>query len=236
MYGVLCFRVRHHLKKISVAAGVELGRLHAREVAALLDKKPPLANGELLGWDFTGVEVASTSYIKATLLHAVGWGRWQAEALTVLEVDWMRRFGDKPRDVYSFALNANEEVAEAIDDAFARQGWSVLLGKDIISVGLGEAKIPSSEPLEMLGTAELLGEVEPVALKTLLALNGVHQHTALDLHERFAREETISATGWNNRLADLFRARLARRTRQGKSWIYNPLAETVTYGQRISRS
>ena len=234
---MLRFRVRDYLGSQPVAAGVELGRTHAAKVAALLDAAPPTPASALLGWDFEDVTVASISYLKATLLHSVAWGRWHAQALTHIESDWMDRQGDQARDVFAFALNVNEEVADAVDHAFARQGWPVLVGTSVVQDshdGLDEQAV---QPLERLASATLFGQIDPAAARTLEAIEGSDQCTALELHERFARTQNIGPTGWNNRLAELYRARLARRSRQGKFWIYQPLAKSViiSYGQGIYR-
>ena len=234
---MICFRVRQNLGSQPVASGVELGRAHFAKVVALLDSAPNPPTGTLVGWDFGGVAVASISYIKATLLHCVALGRWHAQALTHVETDWMNVGGHRPRDVFAFALNADDEVAEAIDHAFARQCWPVLAGTSVTQGPPNKAdhEIP---PLEWLPTATLLGQVDTASAKTLEAIDGSSRCTALELHERFARSQNIGPTGWNNRLADLYRARLARRSRQGKFWIYHPLAKNVnvSYGQGVFRS
>ena len=133
-------------------------------------------------------------------------------------------------------LNVNDDVAESIDHAFARQGWPVLTGNSIILAPPGTEGDQTVQPSEWLDSAILLGQADTAATKTLEAVEDADQATALELHERFARTEgSVGPTGWNNRLADLYHARLARRRRQGKSWIYYPLARKVNiYG--ISRS
>ena len=235
---MLLFQVRKVLGKQPVAAGVETGRAHAALVGTFLNAATVPPTGVLVGWDFEGVEVASISYIKATLLHTVAVGRWHAQALTHVELDWVRNTGASPRDVFAVGLNVNEEVAESIDHAFARQGWPVLTGTSIIPVPPDTEGDQTVQPSEWLDSAILLGQIDTAATKTLEAVEGAGQANALGLHERFARTEgSVGPTGWNNRLADLYHARLARRRRQGKSWIYHPLARKVNiYGQGVSRS
>ena len=191
--------------------------------------------------DFEGVAIASISYVKETLLYFVALGRWHAQALSFVEVDWMNEKKAEPRDVYTFALNANPEVADSMDHAFARQGWPVLAGTSVIRDQSNRLDAPSAQDLERLTGATLLGQIDTATAATLDAIVGLSQCTALELHQRFARSQNIGATGWNNRLADLYRARLSRRTRRGKFWIYHPLATSVTklgvttpYGQTVS--
>jgi len=45
--------------------------------------------------------------------------------------------------------------------------------------------------------------------------------TAADMYERH-QEATTNQTAWNNRLVQLVEMRIARRSREGRFWIYEP--------------
>lgn len=229
---MLTFKVCDHLPgRLPVAAGAELGHEHARRVATLLDAATPAGpEGCILGWDCAGLEYCTASCLKAGLVTVAGWGRWETGSLTLPEVEAMQARGYQPREVFVVVLNADAEIAEAVDAVFGRRGWPVLLTAGRTT---SPSQAENSSLSEAFARAHLLGEAEATALRTLDDLRGRRQVTALELHARFSRRESVSATAWNNRLHDLYRLRLARRVRRGKTWIYSPLATDITYGQEV---
>jgi hypothetical protein len=68
---------------------------------------------------------------------------------------------------------------------------------------------------------QLLGRLDGAAAKTFDALRKLKKSTAAELYARH-REQTSNQTAWNNRLVQLVDMRIARRSREGRFWIYEP--------------
>ena len=65
----------------------------------------------------------------------------------------------------------------------------------------------------------LIGCPESATEKTFLALRMTQGASATDLFE-LCEEKNVNQTAWNNRLMNLLRLRLAKRTKEGRVWIY----------------
>jgi hypothetical protein len=74
-----------------------------------------------------------------------------------------------------------------------------------------------------------LGWLEATANETLSRLSKIHAGSAADLMASTGRT-AIALTAWNNRLAELFRLRLATREKRGRHWIYKPIVEVKNNG------
>jgi hypothetical protein len=74
-----------------------------------------------------------------------------------------------------------------------------------------------------------LGWFEATANETLSRLSNIHAGSASDLMAT-AGGTAVALTAWNNRLAELFRLRLATREKRGRHWIYKPIVEVKNNG------
>ena len=124
-------------------------------------------------------------------------------------------FGIPALNIYPVLANARLEVEELADEIFGRRSFPLLSLKIDIN--------------GKLTSGRLVGSLDASLLKTMRLWSANERHTASSLHEKHP-EQGITLTAWSNRLNDLWRVRLLRRVRQGKSWIYQPVANGVNYG------
>lgn len=82
---------------------------------------------------------------------------------------------------------------------------------------------------EDLISGRMYGDIDNAFKRSLQLLEKTTPATAADLAER-SKNEQINLTAWNNRLAELFRLRLATRTKEGRFWKYQPVIKEITYG------
>jgi hypothetical protein len=75
----------------------------------------------------------------------------------------------------------------------------------------------------------LIGWLEQTASETFSRLSLIKLGSATDLMEN-QRGSEIALTAWNNRLAELYRLRLANRMKSGRHWIYKPIVEAKNNG------
>jgi hypothetical protein len=87
---------------------------------------------------------------------------------------------------------------------------------------------------ENLIVSRVCGHMDPSLADTLTTLFRTGPASAAELSQRLP-ERKIGPTAWNNRLFDLYAARLVRRQRRGKEWIYSPLTERTSYGSLIPK-
>lgn len=74
-----------------------------------------------------------------------------------------------------------------------------------------------------------IGCIEAAANETLSRLSSLGRGSAADVMGT-ANGSAIALTAWNNRLAELFRLRLATRVKIGRFWIYRPIVEVNNNG------
>ena len=74
-----------------------------------------------------------------------------------------------------------------------------------------------------------IGWLEPAANETLSRLSAIGSGSAADVMAMVGGS-AIALTAWNNRLAELFRLRLATRAKNGRYWIYKPIVEAKNNG------
>jgi hypothetical protein len=183
-------------------AGATLGQEHLNKVLGALNRivGDP---GEIVVLDFEGTETATASYMKATVLALLRQGREGAE-------------GGFLNLIFPVVANLSAEVAEELDQ--------VLIAN----------RLPCIEALTLSSTRVQRGRVRGVldaALgETLAALVSEGAASATQLFETRRKEVPISVTGWNNRLAELHRFRLAWRRKHGRQWVYEPITEEVIRG------
>jgi hypothetical protein len=202
-----------------VAAGATLGGEHFERMVSEL---PPLnAPSEVpVAIDFEGIEDATSSYLKATLLALHQSGRLHAKALPAHELQ-EQSTQLQPLNITVVVLNATAAVSDCIHEVFARRGLAVLSGTRLNG--------------ERLEDAVLLGELEPAAMEALTLSCQFPEFQAADLHG-VQSTKPITVTGWNNRMAEVHGQRLVRRRTEGRTHRFIPLANKVhAHGEVLSR-
>lgn len=74
--------------------------------------------------------------------------------------------------------------------------------------------------------AALLGPIEAAEQRTLMKVVELGEVTGAML-ERECPEENIRATGWNNRLKELYEKRVLRRSKRGREQVYSLVARDM---------
>jgi hypothetical protein len=146
--------------------------------------------------DFAKVEGASASYLKR-LIHPFFASPGDPECL--------------PREIAPIVINIESpDLKEELDDFLGGKGRVLIL-----------ADRNSNRPK----FRQLLGRLDGAAAETFRELQAMEKSTAAELYERH-REETTNQTAWNNRLAQLVEMRIARRSRVGRFWVYEPTVQS----------
>ena len=199
------------------AVGASLGEAHLRALAEQLRSRAILpGSGQLLILDYEGISTATASYLKATLLwlHLCGQLTRTNAAGAFPMVDSAH---PAACELFPLAAHVSPEVAIEVDEVFGGRTLPCLVAQKWNH----KAGVQS---------ARLLGKLEPTVRRTLDLLLQAGRASAADLHRVHGAQEGINLTAWNNRLVELFRLRLCRRGKQGKHWMYEPIAREVTYG------
>lgn len=212
---MIIFDVLAHLNGLSVASGALTGREHAAKVAALLEKNESSEAGNLLVFDFSGIEFATASYLKASVLWATTCSRMHAGIISPDELRLLDASQYRPLDIFPLVSGANGEVETELQEIFGGRWLACIVATEFDPPKVSMAKV--------------VGKIEATAARTLKAIKGLDEFTAYDLVERFP-DEGVNATAWNNRLVELNRLRLLRRRKHGKFWKYQPVADQMTYG------
>ena len=212
---MITFIVAAHLdKRRPIASGAHTGREHAELIKAAIATAEMPDSGLVGAIDFSGVELATASYIKATVLLFATCGRLHAGALTPGEQKTLDWSSVEPLNVFPLVVGASDDVRSEIDEVFGRRGLACVCVQSL-----------AKHPVE----GKILGNVEPAIARTLESLRGQSEATAEELHAS-TPSEGVNITAWSNRLAELLRLRIARRKREWKTWRYHPLAQTLIYG------
>ncbi len=183
-------------------AGATLGQAHLNEVYVAL--RGIVADpGEVVVLDFEGTETATASYMKATVLALLKQGDHEPQI-------------GFPQIVFPVVANLSAEVAEELDQ--------VLIANRLPCI---EALACSNMHVQR---GRVRGVLDAALEETLAVLVSEGEASATQLHEKLRAEIPISVTGWNNRLAELHRARLAWRRKRGRQWVYEPIVEEVVRG------
>ena len=169
-------------------------------------------SGLIVVIDLHDVTLATTSYIKASLLALALAGKRHAElAGTALDDS----LGPTPLNIYPVFANLDSEVLDTIQEVFAGRGLP------FVSAQLSD---------DRLSDAQICGFLDEALVRTMRLIRGREQVTALELAAEFPTEG-IKPTAWNNRLNDLWRLRLLRRIKRGKAWWYKTINKELTYGR-----
>lgn len=186
--------------------GATLGEKHLN---GLLREIVGLSDGALVILDFTGVEAASASYLKAT------YGRLLAAAIRSAGSSGVSNkieHGEDCLNIYPTVAGLSEDVRGEFD--------LLLAALSLPGVEAGRWKG------EKLISGRVRGPLEGVLKETLQRVTTMRHATAFDMVD----ERLRNPTAWNNRLADLYRLRLVRRVKEGRQWVYTPIADEVTLG------
>jgi hypothetical protein len=164
--------------------------------------------------DLAGIEVANASFLKATAL----WLQRAGAVFADLEEGRTRGpvVGPEPLNVFPLLANAGPEVLEEIDTILRSEQIPLLVA--VLSEG------------DRIVKARRMGHLDLALEETLTALAKERTATASSLCERYPQKPPIKSPAWSNRLAELYRLRLARRDREGRQWRYVSLAEEVLHG------
>jgi hypothetical protein len=199
--------------KVAYASGAILGKHH---VSPLGQRLASASAGEIVVLDFAGIETATSSYLKSTALWLFNCGRLSATSTPTARRE--DKPGAEPFDVFPVILRPTPEVEDGLDEVFGRRFLPCLIADGLKSDGLVAVR--------------MVGELEETLKRTLSFLQDAGATTAADLHQRNP-DERINPTAWNNRLAELFRLRLAKRTKQGRFLIYEAITNHIDYGRRL---
>jgi hypothetical protein len=207
---VLVHQLNPSAKSVPAAAGATLGQDHIRPLRERIHS----SDEEVVVLDFSGIESATASYLKATIIWLIQCGRSSTR---------IRRnsapYGAHdpiPLAIYPAVIGLTNDVREELD--------AVLPGY----------RLPCLEVLRLsrgkILRAALHGPLDEALSDTLSALTQSGSGTASSLCELYP-DRKIMTTGWNNRLADLHELRLATRKKEGRQWVYKPVAVEVRNGR-----
>ena len=121
-------------------------------------------------------------------------------------------------------------------DPASEEGFGLELSPVLLNVATGDLKEEFADYLEGKGRvlisaveadgalrlSKVLGRMDQAATETFRELCALKESTAQQLYERYP-DRTTNQTAWNNRLVQLVELRLARRRREGRHWIYQPV-------------
>ena len=200
------------------AVGASLGQAHLRSLGEALSSRAILPGiGLTIILDYGGIHTATASYLKSTLLWLHLCGQLTQTAPAGAFPLAGSAGGPTACELFPLAARVSEEVSEELGEVFGGRALPCLVA---LHWTLADG----------VRSARLLGRMEPTVRRTLDLLLAAGHATAADLHRLHDASEGINLTAWNNRLTELFRLRLCRRLKQGKHWVYQPLAQEVIYG------
>jgi hypothetical protein len=211
---MIVYRLRQDQKDGNLhVAGATLGELHLEPLRATLQRSAAVVEaaglGEIVVLDFAGIESATASYVKATVIGLLRAGAASA--------------GARPADGAPVALNIFP-VMKGLNDELRAELRDVAEAQEVPWLEVVELRADG------IARARLYGPLDRALRDTLEIVTRRTRATATMLHADHPRTPPISITAWNNRLSDLHARRLLRRERDGRQWTYLPLADEVTYG------
>jgi hypothetical protein len=185
-------------------AGAAAARSHLKGMRDGLDAMLcEYANPLVLVLDFSDVESVTSSYVKASLIWLIRCGQRSVAA------DYFEPPGDGATIVslpaYPVVAHISDEIREELEVVLASEELCCL-------------------EVSTEGEPKILGSLERTLRETFRRLVAEEEVTASELHQKFG--DGINVTGWNNRLADLHRLRLAWRRKEGRQWTYAPVSKS----------
>lgn len=197
-----------------IAAGATMGIDHFNAIVTQIAPALEKAEGEtIIFLDFSGIDDATPSYIKATVLALHQCGRRYLREITLGEHAEVAELS-RPLNIIVGVLNASQQVQDCINEVFARRELAVLAGAHVTDERFDEAVV--------------LGALDMKIFETLQSACGLDEFQAADLLEKNKPTESILVTGWNNRLAELHRQRLLLRRTEGRTNRFRSFANKVT--------
>ena len=192
-------------------ATAPLGRSHTKQLAQAVERaefdEPP---GLLVNLNFQGIESATGSYLKETILQPLLWAGATPTGESGVS-------GEPPRHFYPVLCGLNDELREDIDDMLALRRLFCL---EVLEWNGAANDVP-------IAVAALRGGSDRFVSESLRALQEHGPAAAAEIQS--ATGGKITVNGWNNRLYDLYRLRLARRFKRERQWIYRSLAEEIEF-------
>lgn len=214
---MITYTIRKHYPNCVNAYGATLGQEHMEPLQEMIRQRLCGEGGrqvmptETVLLDFSGIESTSASYLKALVLPL----------LTYREPTPSEKAGrsdstfDLPQGIFPLVTGLTQEVREELEEVLRARSLPCLEALDWSQ--------------DRVCCAHLLGGMESVLVTTFLLLIREKAASATQLYCKYQGEQ-ITITGWNNRLADLHRLRLATRRKEGRQWIYEPITAEVDNG------
>jgi hypothetical protein len=167
--------------------------------------------GEVVIFDLQGIEATSASYFKATVIWLLKAAQRAAE-----RAEDARLSGSEEQavfDIFPMVANLASDVSEELQTVLESQQMCCLEAVAWDEHGVNRVRVRGLLDRAMRETLEFVAR-EKATTATALA----------------KERNPPNVTGWNNRLADLFRLRLVRRTKEGRQWVFSPVAREVSFG------
>lgn len=168
--------------------------------------------------DFSGIEAANASYVRATAL-------------------WMLRCALKARDTGDYPPSADPWRIQPLRlEGIFLAGLSEEVRNDI-AIQLNEGRLACAEVIDcdddQVRKVAILGHLDTQLRRTLDCLLELGGECTADRLWKHFTEDRIGPTGWNNRLAELYQSHLINRRKEGKFWKYFTTFKEVTNGIRL---
>jgi hypothetical protein len=211
---MLLYPIRQRTMTGPHAFGGALGQQHLKP---LLDELGTgiAGSGQVVVLDFEGIEAVTASYLKATIIYLFKAGRAAAEGAEARNTTL-----PAPMNIFPAVANLRGDVPEELDEVLSSIGQRL----PCLEATLWDAAD------ERIRHARLRGYLDTALRETIEFLNGRTQPTTAQALAADNSTVGIKETGWNNRLADLHRLRLARRVKSGRHWLYELVAQEVSLG------
>jgi len=204
------------VQKVHIKVETAMGAIPAEKLMISVKQKIGVTDMQNIGviviLDFSEANYATTSFIKGSVLSLMMSGKVHAESSNSGIVESSHA---EAMNVFPVIANANPEIEDITDEIFGRRNLP------LISVRQCDG--------EILADGKMIGYLDDALLRTMRMWSDPEPITATQLHTKYPNEG-ISRTAWSNRLNDLWRLRLLKRSRHGKSWKYTPVVKEVYYG------
>lgn len=205
--------IKKCLPRNESALGATLGVRHMENIYQALAKQT-IPAGEIIIFNFKGIEQVNGSYIKTTALWVFLCGQ-MAVNMPKASIPPRHAADLRPYDLYVAVSHLSDDVRGEFNDFLQPRRIPMILATRVNERQIEEAT--------------LLGHLDDALRMTLEALVKHKAATAPLLYDLYHRTENITVTAWNNRLNDLHALRLVRRVRSGRGWEYQPLTKKILW-------